>query len=89
MRIKLTYEILVAVGAPEFTEPQKAVHFLKRLDPNRYGAFMADLYNRAGRRQQLPQTLYEAQTGVSIFYVQKGYDRFTPGEHAAYVAIRG
>jgi hypothetical protein len=83
-RLKLMYITLTAVGAPAFSDAQKAVQFLKRLDPERYGAYMADLYNRAARREPLPPNLYAAFTLASNFYVQRSSSRFTPGEHSAF-----
>jgi hypothetical protein len=75
-RLKHAYTLLIVAGVPEYTEPQKAIHFLKRLDPHRHGMMYAEMINRAHRNEPLPQTLFAAYTIASNYLVKKTQSSF-------------
>jgi hypothetical protein len=80
-RLKHAYTLLIVAGVPEYTEPQKAIHFLKRLDPHRHGMMYAEMINRAHRNEPLPQTLFAAYTIASNYLVKKTQSSFAHDEH--------
>jgi hypothetical protein len=83
-RLKHSYTLLLVAGVPEYTEPQKAIHFLKRLDPHRHGMMYAEMINRAHRNEPLPQTLFAAYTIASNYLVKKSQSGFDHDEHRIY-----
>jgi hypothetical protein len=85
-RLKDAYVVLLSAGVPPFTEPEKAIHLLMKLDETRYGSMNADLRNRAQRGEQLPQTLFGAYTIASTFLVKKQQGYFASEEHSIFLA---
>jgi hypothetical protein len=88
VKFKRAHVVLVAAGIPEFTEPQKAIQLLKKLDKNRHGAMFAELCNSAQRGEKLPQTLFEAFTIASHYLVKRAPGAFSSEEHSIYMADR-
>ena len=85
-RLKNSYIVMVAAGIPVFTEPQKAVQFLKKLDQTRHGAMFAELRNNAQRGVPLPQTLFEAYNIASHWLVKRSPGVFGYENHSVYLA---
>jgi hypothetical protein len=85
-RLTNSYTILIAAGSTAFTDQQKAIQFLKKLDQSRHGNMLADMKNRAQRGEPLPATLYEAYTIASHWLVKKGPGQFAYENHTVYLA---
>jgi hypothetical protein len=88
-RLKHAYTLLIVAGVPEYTEPQKAIHFLKRLDQHRHGMMYAEMINRAHRNEPLPQTLFAAYTIASNYLVKKTQSSFALEEHRIFMMNGG
>jgi hypothetical protein len=83
-RLKDGYTVLIAAGIPEYIEAQKAIQFLKKLDPHRHGAMYADMINRSRRGEQLPQSLFEAYTIASNYLVKRSQSGYSQEDHSIY-----
>ena len=69
-RLKDAYVVLVASGVDEFTDQEKAIHLLTKLDQVRHGAMLASLRNDARKNIPLPATLYDAYMLASTYLVK-------------------
>jgi hypothetical protein len=88
-RLTNSYTVLIAAGSTPFTDQEKAIQFLKKLDQARHGSMLADMKNRAQRGEALPATIYEAYTIASHWLVKKGPGQFAYENHSAFLADTG
>ncbi len=84
-----SFTVLIAAGCAPFTEQEKAIQFLKKLDQARHGSMLADMKNRAQRGEAMPPTMYEAYTIASHWLVKKGPGHFAYENHSAFLADAG
>ena len=84
-----SFTVLIAAGSKPFTEQEKAIQFLKKLDQARHGSMLADMKNRAQRGEAMPPTMYEAYTIASHWLVKKGPGHFAYENHSAFLADAG
>ena len=61
------YEVLLGAGVPVTAQPELAMLFLDKLDPQRYAGMLAHLTNDATLGRPLPLTLHAA------WYVASGW----------------
>jgi hypothetical protein len=63
-------QVLESAGATPLTQPERALTFLNKLDPVRYGTMMVDLENGAVQGRAFPQSLAAAWTLASSWKVK-------------------